>query len=326
MEKSLPANPPTYFDLVHNFKHSKFSHKGRVVHFHGIGDKDIYNLTLINNLGELIIAARVESHESFWLDPEIYDPQVILFRRNDLGHWEKIPDAPVFNLMEDPFSAWVCDENDKKILVFGGVFLDRATDPPTIVTKFFKGTDIFHLEPEPFAEIHGMKDIRMSDCLNGKKIVTVRPKESIGSLGKIGILTINDLSELNDEKVAQAKIIPNQIDSSSWLGSNELHIIHKEDKDYVGILGHIAHLDELGNLHYAAMSCIIDPEDTENSPQLIPRVIATRQNFEDDEAKAPNIKDVVFPGGIEHWDNGLWKLYVGLSDSRVGVILVHNPF
>ncbi len=327
----MAAVSPSYNDLIKKHVSASRHKTGAVLRFDGIGDKDIYNPSIIEDHGKLYIAARVESRNSDWMLEDQYDPQVIFFEKQQYGPWVPAKNAPVFGPMEDPHATWIHDENGKKKLIFGGVILERTSNPPTYITVFYKGDSIFTLEKEPFAQVRMMKDIRLVERIHKKEIIIcTRPMINGFHTGRIGVTRIEKLSDLATVDLEQATLNLNQVAQGTWLGSNRLYLIEDKQtrKEKIGVLGHIATVDPDNMQHYAAMVFTFDADKAFDSEQadIIPRVIAVREDFEDAPAKLPTLKDVVFPAGLEHLDTGMVKLYTGLSDSRIGTILIPDPF
>jgi hypothetical protein len=71
------------------------------------------------------------------------------------------------------------------------------------------------------------------------------------------------------------------------------------------------------------MSFIYDPETYSASPIDI---IATRKNFPAGAEKAPELADVIFPGGLMRHGDGTATLYAGLSDAEAGSVRLSDPF
>lgn len=323
---------PTYYDILKKYKSSPHKNRGQLLHFDGIGDQDVYNPTVIEDHGKIYIAARVESRHSDWMITEKYDPHIVFFEKQQYGPWTPIKDAPSFSPMEDPFATWIHDENNKRKLIFGGVIIiDRSGTLPTIATAFYKGDDIKTLEKEPFAVIPNMKDIRLVERIHKKEIIVcTRPMINGFNTGRIGLTRIETLSDFSERTTYDALLDLNQVADGTWVGNNKLYLIGDKHtkKEKVGVLGHIATVDRDGTQHYSAMAFTFDADRTIDldEPETEPRIIATREEFEDGPAKKDTLKDVVFPAGIEHLENGMVKLYAGLSDARIGSILIPDPF
>jgi predicted GH43/DUF377 family glycosyl hydrolase len=323
---------PTYFDILEKYKASPHKSRGQLLHLQGVDDLDRYNPALIEDHGKIYVAARVESRHSDWMDPSKYDPHVMFFEKQQYGPWVPVKGAPIFAPMEDPFAAWIHDDDGKRKLIFGGVIiLDRSKPLPTIGTAFYKGDNLFTLEKEPFVIIPNMKDIRLVERIHKKEIIVcTRPMVNGFNTGRIGITRIEKLSDFSEHTTEDALIDLNQVADGTWVGNNKLYLIEDKQtkREKVGVLGHIATVEPDGTQHYSAMSFTFDADRMIDldEPETEPRIIATRDDFEDGATKTEALRDVVFPAGIEHLDNGMVKLYAGLSDARIGSILIPDPF
>lgn len=157
-----------------------------------------------------------------------------------------------------------------------------------------------------------MKDIRLAQLPDRRIGVFTRPLGGLYERGKIGYVELDSLEELGPKHLLGAKIIEDQFASGEWGGANETHVL---EKGTIGVLGHIAHEDAEGNKHYYAISFIYDPRDHHATPI---KILATRRNFPDGSTKRPELKDVVFPGGLVREKDGTAILYAGLSDIEAG--------
>ena len=313
----------------------KTTKMGELVQFEGIGNKDAYNPAFINEDGKKYLAVRVESRESYWLDPNLSDTQTLFFFESD-RNWQLDKSAPVFQNLEDPFAQWISGESGHKYLLFGGVRIDRSGTQPRIATEFFRGKNIQGLDPKkPFARIYDMKDIRVIQRRDGKFVVLTRPQGGKADVGSIGVVVIENLKGLNQETVESAPFLDLQIVKGLKVGSNMAFL----DEDDIVVIGHVVKVvpNFLGDsrypdqLHYAAMSFRINANDPLVSPpeKLRLQIIATRENFEGygnpSLAKHPNLENVVFPGGLDvDVDDEDCDFYCGLSDAEVGKFKLHK--
>lgn len=308
-KKSSPA-PCT--ELLQRFKEKGPLPVGEKLLFSGVGENnDVYNITAPFNIGDkTTIAGRVESREA-WADS-----QVVFFEEKD-GKRVPIDGAPIFKL-EDGFLTRIGDE-----IVFGGVevYPDFVGDDPCNIgyrTIFYRGQDLSSLKKFAIGP-NGMKDIRLVSLANGHIGVFTRPQGGENGKGKIGYVEIERLEDLNEQNLFNAKIIENQFAPEEWGGANELHLL---EDGKIGVIGHIAYEDEQGK-HYYAMSFTYDPKTHFASPI---EIIATKENFPAGKVKMSKTEDIIFPSGLELFDNDTAKLYAGLSDAEAGRIPIPYPF
>jgi hypothetical protein len=294
---------------------------GEKLPFSGVAGKDVYNITApfeisLNPGGKLItvIAGRVEEREA------IAESQILFFtKREDV--WVPVIDAPTFQL-EDGFVVQIKGET-----IFGGVqvYPKPTDDNPNAIgwrTVFHRGFDLLSLKDNQFAVgPDGMKDIRLIALGSGQIGVFTRPQGGSNGAGKIGYVEIKDLSGLNNLQVIQnASIIEDQFAFNEWGGANDLHLL---PDGQIEVIGHIAYQDEQGAKHYYAMTFVYNPKTHMASPI---EIIATRKNFPGDEAKRPELKDIVFPSCLIRHSDGTGTLYVGLSDATAGKLELSDSF
>ena len=91
----------------------------------------------------------------------------------------------------------------------------------------------------------------------------------------------------------------------------------------VGILSHIAKYDERGDRHYYSTAFYFDWETGDYSPM---KIIAVRDNFQDGPSKRPDLKDVIFSGGLIRGEQGKAELYCGVSDAQGHMTVINDPF
>lgn len=319
-EEMIPGvYPRTCVELLEEKQKNEFP-TGEILKF-DLGEdagKDVYNSSSLFWIGSTAcMCARVEPRKN-----KCGDSQVVIFMDEGCRKWKKHPDSPIFSL-EDGFVADIGG-----VIVVGGVKAypkPTADDPDRInyYTLFYRMRDIAN--PEPFARgPDGMKDIRLALLPNGRIAVFTRPqgKQPDGQdceRGKIGYIEIENLDELNSKKILQARIIESQFAPGEWGGANELYPF---PDGRIGVLGHIAYIDAEGSKHYYAMVFVYDPETYQATPI---KIIATREDFPEGEAKARNLKDVVFPAGMELKGEEA-VLRAGLSDAQVAIKVIFNPF
>lgn len=282
---------------------------GRKLNFTGISEVDVYNITApFEDQGMTIIAGRVERRDS-------EKANIRFFKKVSDLEWELLSEYPSFEL-QDPFVSYINGE-----LILGGVEIYPLPENPEALgwkTIFYRGKNVNELE-RFFEGPRGMKDLRIAELLDGRIIVLTRPQGEIGGRGEIGVTYINHLDELNEDIISNAKLL-DQFIPEEWGGGNAIYTI---DSDVVGVLGHIASFDDEGNRHYYSMVFTINTKTSEYSAM---RIIAIRAEFQEGEAKRPDLEDIIFSGGLLELGNGKYELYVGVSDSHAQVIEIDNPF
>ncbi|GAA0845397.1 DUF1861 family protein [Bifidobacterium pullorum subsp. gallinarum] len=279
------------------------------LHFTGVGDKDVYNITAPFRIdGVTVIAGRVESRDS-------EHSEIHFFMEKD-GAWMPLEGAPVLTL-QDPFFTFIQGE-----LVLGGVeiFPHPAMENALMWrTVFRKGKTLNELSPF-FTGPDAMKDLRLAELASGEIGVFTRPQGEKGGRGKIGFTKVKSLDDVTVELVNDAPLLPDQFIDSEWGGANELHIL---SNGLVGVLGHVASFDEAGDRHYYPMVFALDPQTGEFSDM---ELIAVRAEFLSGETKRPDLADVVFSGGLVRHSNGTADLYAGISDAEAHRITIQDPF
>lgn len=284
--------------------------QGTKLYFAGVGDRDVYNITApFLNEGELYIAGRVEDRHS-------EESEIIFFTCKD-GIWTPKLDLPKFQL-QDPFITKINGE-----WIFGGVHLyfDSETSRSIIgwKTVLYRGEklhELVHAATGPW----NMKDIRLTQLSDGKIGIFSRPFGIEGTRAVIGFSIIDSFEELSETAIINAPLFRDQFLKDEWGGANEIHLLKN---GYLGVLGHISYTDEESNLHYHAMSFVLNPWTREKSPV---KIIATRSDFPEGPAKRPNLVDVIFSGGLVRKANNRAELFVGASDTEAHYIDIADPF
>lgn len=286
------------------------STKGTKLRFSGVADRDVYNITApFTDQGETYIAGRVEARDS-------ENSEVVFFTCKD-GVWVARHGFPKHSL-QDPFIVRIEDE-----WIFGGVqvYFDHQDNKKITgwTTLLYRGRTIRDLQLAA-AGPWNMKDIRLTGLSDGTVGIFSRPFGIEGKRAVIGFTTIQSFEEFSDTKISNAPLFSDQFPNDEWGGANEVQLLRN---GLLGILGHIAYDDEVGDLHYYAMSFVVNPETRETSPV---RIIAARSDFPEGPAKRPNLADVVFSGGIVRLANNRAMLYVGASDTEAHCIEIPDPF
>lgn len=280
------------------------------------------NIDKIAN-GVNIVAARVESLHSHWLDPELYNPHIMFFTKQG-NHLIPIPDTPVFNQYEDPWATWLIGKNNEPQLLFGGVKVDYSGAEPVITTQLHLAPNVQELDPKhPFAEIRRMKDIRFAQLPNGQLTVFTRPTTGEAYPGRIGLKIIDSLDDIrNPETLQSTKLLKFNLDPNCKIGVNEAFFMEKTE--LLHVFCHLATVEGTdfegpNPLHYAGYEFDVDPKAPFNGI-IIPSLVAKRSDFPENmgNSKGPKFNDVLFPGGTGGPDQKGY--FVGLEDARIGVI------
>jgi hypothetical protein len=294
--------------LQENIKEKAF--KTERLNFSGVGKRDVYNITApFGSAGKTIIGGRVENRDS--------EQSILMFFEEKNNIWSPIENANSFDL-QDPFFTRIDD-----MLIVGGV--EIAPSPCgtpgklTWRTIFFKGKDIYSLE-RFFQGPEHMKDIRIVELSNKRIGVFTRPQGSHGGRGKIGYTEVGSLNDLNEDVILGAKLLE-QFHPDEWGGANEVHLL-KNGK--LGVLAHIAKFSNEGkDRHYAASAFLFDPTTNDYSQM---KIIACRDLFNEGNAKRPDLKDVIFSGGLKRMENGKAILYAGAGDAEAYWLEIDDPF
>lgn len=182
----------------------------------------------------------------------------------------------------------------------------------------YKGSDIFNLKLF-FVGPDGMKDLRITELKDGTIGVFTRPQGSKGGRGKIGFTKIKRLNDLSIGVIQDAPILNDFFNDDEWGGINSIYPI---DNDNIGLLGHIAKMDESGIKHYYPMTFVLDINSLKYKDV---QIIAEREDFLPGPSKDVSLYDVVFSGGLEFKDKKA-ILFAGISDIEAQTIEIDNPF
>jgi hypothetical protein len=296
--------------LYEQFRLERGNYRGEKLIFSGVGTRDVYNITApFMDDGEPVIAGRVEHR-----DNEASD---IMFFVNRKGEWVPRPGSPVFTL-QDPFFSFIQGE-----IVFGGVEVYFDGHDRHFVTSwrtvFYRGPRIGSLELFAKGPLT-MKDIRLVDLRNGRIGVFTRPMMIDGARAMIGYTEIDDLSELTEEVIDRAELLRNQFLPEEWGGANEAHLLQN---GMIGVLGHIARMEQNNIRHYYPITFCFDPATRQHSRL---KLIASRDMFPEGPAKRPDLQDVLFSGGLVRIEGGSARVYTGVSDAEAHTIVIPDPF
>lgn len=299
----------TISELLDSYKSNNNKIFGEKLIFKGIEGKDVYNITApFEDDGDLVIAGRVENRNC--------EQSKVKFFINRDGVWRPRANTVEFDL-QDPFVTLIDGE-----LIFGGV---EIYPHPVIKgmlgykTVFYRGQNINSLKK--FTEgPEMMKDIRLVKLINGEIGVFTRPQGEAGRGGEIGFTKIKSLEELNSDVISMTPLLEGQFANGEWGGSNQIHILKN---GLLGVLGHIACFDNEGNRHYYSMAFTFNA-NTKEASEI--KIIAVRSDLPIGEAKRPDLKDVIFSGGLVRLKNGKAELYLGASDAEAYKVIIDDPF
>jgi len=297
-------------ELVQAFRRNKPNGRGEKLRFAGVGERDVYNITApFLDEGEWVIAGRVEHRND-------ERSQVMFFVERD-GVWVPREGAPVFSL-QDPFYTFIGGE-----LVFGGVEVEFDPDDPYYITTwrtvFYRGrrvTDLRRCAAGPPA----MKDIRLVEIGKNRIGMFTRPMIVGRTRAVIGYTEIASLDALTVEAIERADLLIGQFAPDEWGGGNEAMLLRN---GWIGVLGHIAYMDEANYRHYYPMTFGFHPDTKRHTPI---KLIATRDMFPPGPAKRPDLADVLFSGGLRRNGDGTATLYTGVSDAEAHRIVIEDPF
>lgn len=281
---------------------------GRKIVFGGVDGCDVYNITAPFRVeGLTVLAGRVERRES--------GHSRTMFFHEAGGAWRPIPDAPVFDRMEDPCVTFAGGD-----VVIGGTLypVPLRTGGQGWRMEFYRGPSLAALRPF-FTGPDMMKDIRMKQLPDGRIAVLTRPQGERGGRGRIGLAVAGSLDAITPELLEAAPVFDLCV-PEEWVGANEAHLL---DGDRLGVLGHIACFDAQRGKHYYPMVFGIDLRAGLATP---PRIVAERADFPPGPAKRPELADIIFSGGLVRRGDGTATFYAGISDTEAACLTMPDPF
>lgn len=304
----LLGKKATCAELLHEYQGMDKKSNSSKIKFQVI-EEDVYNITAPFDDGESVyIAGRVEKRDS--------EQSRVVFFKEEHGTWKPVEELGALQL-QDPFLTKIDGQ-----FILGGVEIFKDDENSTewnYRTLFYKGDSVQTLKPFVCGP-DKMKDIRLCQLKNGRILVMTRPQGEVGGRGKIGYTIIDSLEQLSSERILEATILENQFTEDEWGGCNEVHLLQN---GLVGILSHIAKFDAAGNRHYYSSAFCFDPSNGDYSKM---KIIAVRNNFEDGPSKRPDLRDVIFSGGLIRNEDGTATLYCGVSDAEGHMIEIEDPF
>lgn len=173
-----------------------------------------------------------------------------------------------------------------------------------------------------------MKDIRLVELPGGRVGIFSRPQgskmmEKYGCIAKIGFAVVDFIEQVTAEAIRTAPLLEGHFLPDEWGGCNQPYLLKN---GLIGVIGHKAWgewIDGEHMLHYYSMAFAIHPYTRAMTPL---KIICSRDCFPEGPAKWPRVKDVTFTSGIVRNGDGTALLYSGLSDCRVGSIIIPDPF
>ena len=300
--------PRSVAELLVEFEERRDLSGGEKLIFSGVGERDVYNITAPFQAGEeVVIGGRVEAR-----DTEL--AEAVFFAERD-GVWAPLGGIRTFAKLQDPCVARLGGE-----WVVGGVEFPVTLADGEVgwQMQFYRGKRLEELEPL-LTGPERMKDIRLVELADGRIGVFSRPQGELGGRGTIGFTAVDSLDGLDARAIEQAPLLRGQFRAEEWGGANEAHLLRN---GRIGVLGHIACMDEEGKHYYPIVFCL-DPETGERTR---PRIIAARKYFPEGPPKRPDLVDVIFSGGLRRHPDGTATLYAGISDSEGARISMPDPF
>lgn len=261
------------------------------------------------------------------------DSLVRLFKEGKNGEWEIVDGAPIFKKLQDPFYCGTINGYH----VLGGVQIYEVAGTPDLGyrTVFYRYKNSFTELVNPNGEIRSpyvlgsekMKGIRLIQRENGRIGVSVRPLGRFGGRGRIGYFEIESLDQLEsalanyDRQKDPKTLIGDLFVDEEWGGANELFNL---PDGRIGVLGHIAGFGEKGTKkNYYSMTFVLDPQ-TRFVTNV--QIISTAEQFPPVLVKRSDMGSICYSGGLVRLGHGRAWLYLGIGDTKVGRILVKDPF
>ena len=293
--------------LLEAYRNRKTVLKTEKLSFFGecVKGKDVYNVSKEFEVGgEKYIFGRVEVRH-------LELSETVLFRREKDGRYRA--ESVKIEMLQDPCVS------DVGGIVLGGtkVFADESGNIESWRTTFYKNA---LTSPEAFLQSPSkMKDARVFAYKNGV-LVFSRPQGERGGKGTIGFVRADSLEDVTEETIATAPLLEGMFDEESWGGVNDATEL---EDGRIGVVGHIASMEEGDIRHYYGMTFILDPETSAWSDL---KIICERKDFAPGAYKRKDLVDVVFMGGLVRNGDGTAVVYTGLSDAEAHKALIKDPF
>jgi len=328
---AILTTAPRVEDLVKLYRQQR-AHLGPAVIkadrliFHGVGDRDVYNIARPMNVElqgrrQRVMLARVEPREN-------HQSEVWAFVADSESELEYSPAQGITHFkMEDPFFTSI----DGELFVGGVETFSRSTKPGDLGYRTVFMRDFGHgLEflQKFLTGPEGMKDIRFAKLANGKIQVSGRPQNSDprrGGRGKNSQVIVDSVADITEQLISQAPIIENQIHERDWIGTNEIHDLKNGQ---IGFLSHVAHYSDVEQKNRGYYIAVFSNKD------LRPKIILEREDLpgglksalQRKASKRDDLVNVLFGGGLERLPNGTAYLYIGAGDAESWRVLIRDPF
>lgn len=301
--------------------------------FEGVGSYDVYNCsTPFTWNGKEYIYGRIEKR-SKWAQS-----MVGLFEKIDKDRYILAKNHNMFQL-EDPNVSIIHEE-----IVMGGTHVRKQKgEIDTFYGYFYRGKDLKDLQYFTTGPAE-MKDIRLVELADKRVGVFSRPRNEeiekiYGSGAMIGFVMIDNLDELTDEVILNAKPIVGIFDKGEWGGCNQAYLLKNGN---IGVIGHQSFIQLIGAATDTVVRKSITEPGSDNelavyvnvafefNPNTFEvtnsKVIGTRSCYPDNPAKIPNLIDCAFASGIVMREDGKADLYSGIGDTGEGRITIDYPF
>ncbi|GAC1463846.1 MAG: DUF1861 family protein [Chloroflexota bacterium] len=292
--------------LLRDYQKQARPTSGSLISLDGIDGCDAYNPSgALHHNGHTYHYARVEPRG------DEFASWSVLFRQTCDTQWEMDSSLPRFHL-QDPFVAVIRGEH-----VVGGVrILEKTGERVFFETVFLRGDS-----PSTLVEFargpRNMKDLRLVALKDGKVGIFTRPLGGIGGRGRVGYTEVDDLDQIDADRIESADLLPKQPVESQWWGVNDACVL---DDRRIGVIAHMAKFHGAERRYYA-VAFVFDRQT--RAIVRDPHIVADRSLFPHHPSKRQDLVDVVFPASFNP-RSGL--LLAGISDTTIGVVRIDDPF
>ncbi|MFH1316337.1 MAG: DUF1861 family protein [Candidatus Woesearchaeota archaeon] len=259
------------------------------------------------------------------------------------SHWQIVPDAPIFERMQDPHITWVTRKAGGKEfprLVFIPVQtydkFDEGFGPEVgYGTRVFEGDSVNGLE-DTGIYVHNSKDIRLKQSPWGWYFLGTRPEKPYNNKKGDELIrkyiawdVFTDLDDLPHRLHNPRFSLENMLRKEEWAGIDDiLFLEHKKWK--IGLLLHLGYEQPEHIKHYAEAAMMLDPITGDYKG---PWVINTRRDYPVKgqkilrEDRMDTLKDVLLFGNC--WQNGspnTLHMHYNASDRFTLMMTRESPF